>query len=110
MGGETFILESEQVNGKDLDMANLSGCRVEIRGKPSTLHISNLSKSEILTGDVSTSVMLDCVTSCTISCSCQQLRMHRSSDTDIYLYASARGIIEDSRGIRFAPLAGPEGG
>jgi len=106
--GESFVLGSELVDGKDLDIASLSGCRVEILGKPSTLHMSNLSKCEIFTGAVSTSVMLDRLEGSRVCCSCQQLRMHRSSSTDVYLFTSARAIIEDCSAIRFAPLAGAE--
>jgi len=105
---KTFVLGSELVDGKDLDLACLSGCRVEILGKPSTLHMSNLSKCVVFTGSVSTSVMLDRLDTSTVCCSCQQLRMHRSSATDVYLFTSARAIIEDCSEIRFAPLAASE--
>lgn len=35
---------------------------------------------------------------------CQQFRMHQCQDVDVYLRVSSRPIIEDCRGIRFAPF------
>jgi len=107
--GENFTLESDQVDGKDVDLADLSDCVVKLEGKPSTLHLSNIRSCEIHTGNVATSVMLDLMSSSTVLCSCQQMRMHRSTATDVYLFTSSRAIIEDSNGIRFAPLPPLEG-
>ena len=84
-------------------MSGLSRCRLEIHGAPLTLHLTNISLCTILSGPVSSSVMVDTCSSSSLVLSCQQLRTHSTSDTDIYLHTTAKAILEDCRGIRVAP-------
>ena len=99
--GETVIWT--EVTGQDLSLSNLERCRVEIRGSPQTLHLANISGCTILCGPVSTSVMVDGCRDSSLVVSCQQLRTHSSSTTDVYLHTTARAIIEDCSQIRVAP-------
>ena len=101
--GETVILSGEEVTGQDLSLSNLERCRVEIRGSPQTLHLAGISGCTILCGPVSTSVMVDGCRDSSLVVSCQQLRTHSSSSTDVYLHTTARAIIEDCSQIRVAP-------
>jgi len=100
---QTVILTREQVELRDVNLDNLTNCRVEIQGSPSTIHMSTLNKCTILCGPVATSVFVDICTSSTLSISCQQLRTHRTTSTDIYLHTTAKAILEDCSGIRVAP-------
>eukprot|EP00092_Neocalanus_flemingeri_P037704 GFUD01041050.1.p1 GENE.GFUD01041050.1~~GFUD01041050.1.p1 ORF type:complete len:358 (-),score=153.51 GFUD01041050.1:320-1336(-) len=100
---QVVVLTREQVMARDVSLEHLTDCRVEIHGPPSTLHMSTMTNCTILSGPVSTSVMVDGCTSSTLSFSCQQLRIHRTTNTDIYLHTTARAIIEDSQGVRVAP-------
>ena len=101
--GETVILSGETVAGQDLSLSNLERCRVEIRGSPQTLHLAHISRCTILSGPVSTSVMVDVCRDSSLAISCQQLRTHSSTSTDVYLHTTARAIIEDCQQIRVAP-------
>ena len=101
--GETVILPGEKVTGQDVILSNLESCRVEIRGSPQTLHLANITSCTILSGPVSTSVMVDVCRDSSLVISCQQLRTHSSSRTDVYLHTTARAIIEDCQQIRVAP-------
>jgi len=100
---QTVILTREQVELRDVNLDNLTNCRVEVQGSPSTIHMSTLNKCTILCGPVATSVFVDICTSSTLSISCQQLRTHRTTSTDIYLHTTAKAILEDCTGIRVAP-------
>jgi len=102
---KTVVLTREQVNARDVSLDHLSQCKIEIHGSPSTLHISTISNCTILSGPVSTSVMVDGCVSSTLAISCQQLRVHKTSGTDIYLHTTAKAIIEDCECVRFAPYS-----
>jgi len=100
---QTVILSREQVEARDVSLEHMTRCRVEIQGPPSTLHMSTITNCTILSGPVSTSVMLDGCTSSTLSISCQQMRTHRTYNTDIYLHTTAKAILEDCENVRVAP-------
>jgi len=102
---QTVILTREQVEARDVSLDNLTNCRVEIKGPPSTLHMSTLVNCTILCGPVATSVFVDICSSSTLGISCQQLRSHRTSSTDIYLHTTAKAILEDCTGVRVAPYS-----
>jgi len=105
MTGKTVVLTREQVKARDVSLEHLADCRVEIHGNPSTIHISNISNCIILSGPVSTSVMVFDCSSSILSISCQQLRVHRTTKTDVYLHTTARAIIEDCKSVRVAPFS-----
>lgn len=102
---QTVILTREQVEARDVSLDHLTNCRVEILGPPSTLHMSSLTSCTILSGPVSTSVFVDICSSSTLSISCQQMRTHRTTKTDIYLHTTAKAILEDCSGVRVAPYS-----
>lgn len=102
--GQTVIVAGEEVRGQDVTLTCLDNCRVEIRGSPLTLHLTNITCCSILSGPVSTSVMVDSCRDSRLVVSCQQLRTHSTSSTDVYLHTTARAIIEDCRAIRVAPF------
>jgi len=101
--GQQIILESDQVNNKDLWLDNLQNCSVTIVGIPSTIHMTKLVDCKIIGGPVLTSIFLEnCLRSCFVL-GCQQLRTHKSRDCDFYLHVRSRAIIEDCSNCRFAP-------
>ena len=103
MTGQTVVVRGEEARGQDLSLSHLERCRVEILGSPQTLHLSNITNCTILSGPVSTSVMVDGCQDSRLAISCQQLRTHSTTNSDIYLHTTARAIIEDCRGVRVAP-------
>lgn len=102
---QTVTLTREQVEARDVSLDNLTNCRVEIQGPPSTLHMSSMTNCTILSGPVSTSVFVDICSSSTLSISCQQMRTHRTTKTDIYLHTTAKAILEDCGEVRVAPYS-----
>ena len=62
-----------------------------------------MTRCTVLSGPVSTSVMVDTCSASSLVISCQQLRTHSTTDTDIYLHTTAKAILEDCKGIRVAP-------
>ena len=83
-----------------------------------------MARCTVLCGPVSSSVMVDTCSDTRLAVSCQQLRTHSTTDTDIYLHTTARvrvlggtvlqmiqlinrllcqAILEDCRGVRVAP-------
>lgn len=68
------------------------------------LTLKNISHSLIICGHVSGPIHLTGVTESVVVVATRQFRMHESRDTAVYLHAASRPIIEDCRGILFAPL------
>ncbi|KAJ1157349.1 hypothetical protein NDU88_010063 [Pleurodeles waltl] len=102
--GQSLELSGEELNGQDVQLVNLRDCRVRLQGSPGTLHLRGLRGCTVLCGPVASSVFMDECYSCELGFSCQQLRVHRSTDTRIYLHVTCRAIIEDCRRLGFAPL------
>lgn len=92
-----------QVNDQDLTFSQLENCIVEIQGHAGSLQMSHVKNCIVLTGPVARSVFADHCTDCHFAFSCQQLRLHSSTQCDIYLHVTCRGIVEDCKEIRFAP-------
>jgi len=103
--GGAVKLGSGDVDGKDVEMKDLSKCTVELAGQPNAFHIKGLRGCTIRVGPVSRSLLIsDCV-DCTFWIACQQLRVHGTTSTDFYLHVTSRAIIEDCHGLRFAPYS-----
>lgn len=99
--GET--LELKDVLG-DVELRNLSECKVRIYGSPGAIYMSNLNKCNIISDPVSSSILIvGCVESELTLC-CQQLRIHKAKDTTFRLHITSRSIIEDCEGVRFGKL------
>lgn len=99
--GEHLRLDSDEVNGKDIQLCNLVNCVVAIHGNPSTVHIIDCKNSRIACGPVSTSVFIDKCSDSVFQLFCQQLRVHNTYDCTFHLHVCTRGIIEDSSRLKF---------
>jgi len=89
--------------GRDVSLDDLSGCTVRMLGVPSTVHMTNLSAVTLIAGPVQTSVFIENCQGCTFVLGCQQLRTHATTDSKFYLKVTSKGIIEDCKGLQFAP-------
>lgn len=98
---EHLKLESDEVNGRDIQLYNLENCQLDVFGNPSTVHIINCKNSKINIGPVSTSIFIDKCTNNVFQLFCQQLRVHNTYDSLFYLHVCTRGIIEDSSRLKF---------
>ncbi|XP_061612805.1 tubulin-specific chaperone C [Phyllopteryx taeniolatus] len=105
MSDVVLIKTAEEINKEDVLLSHLSNCKVRLYGTPSTLHLKHIDRCEILCGPVSTSVFVDCCESSTMALACQQLRTHNTQDTRVYLHVTSRAIVEDCRGVSFAPYS-----
>ena len=101
--GEVLNVEGAEVAGRDLNISNLRNCRVEVKGGPSTLHMTNVKGCKLLFGPVATSVFIEGCEDSLIAVSCQQLRTHSARNCSIYLHTTSRAIIEDCSDLQFAP-------
>ncbi|KAH8263326.1 hypothetical protein KR044_007366 [Drosophila immigrans] len=94
-----IVLVGAQVNGLDITISNVHKCLIELQGHPGSVQISNASQCTLLCGPVSRSFFAEQLERCTIAIACQQLRLHSSHATRIYLHVTCRAIIEDCRRI-----------
>ncbi|XP_062827699.1 tubulin-specific chaperone C [Anolis carolinensis] len=88
---------------KDVILSQLSRCRVRLRGNPNTLLVRHCRDCIVLCGPVSTSARVDNCSGCTLALACQQLRTNRTTDTSFYLHVTSKAMLEECKGIRFAP-------
>ncbi|XP_069464596.1 tubulin-specific chaperone C [Ambystoma mexicanum] len=103
--GRSLELAGEELRGRDVQLSELRDCKVRLLGCPGTLHLRGLRGCTVLCGPVASSVFVDECHGCELAFPCQQLRMHRSKDTRVYLHVTCRAIIEDCSGLGFAPLS-----
>ncbi|KAH8297929.1 hypothetical protein KR018_000797 [Drosophila ironensis] len=96
---EHIVLQSSEVNGQDITIANVSHCLLELQGHPGSVQVSKASHCTLLCGPIARSFFAENMDNCTISIACQQLRLHSSQSTRIYLHVTCRAIIEDCQGI-----------
>lgn len=104
MYGVSLTKTGEDICRRDVLLSHLTNCRVRLHGSPSTLHLKHIDSCEILCGPVSSSVFVDQCKNSTLAFPCQQLRTHNTTDTQVYLHVTSRAIIEDCRGVGFAPF------
>lgn len=101
----TLTMTGSDTDGKDVLLNALIDCRVMLRGAPSTVHMNNLTNCVVLCGPTSGSVFIDDCVRCTFVVACQQLRVHRTTETSFYLHVTSRAIIEDCSTVTFAPYS-----
>lgn len=93
----------EEINKKDVALANLESCKVSLLGTPSAIHINKLTNCTILSGPVSGSIFIRECKNCTFVVPCQQLRIHTTTDSKFYIHVTSRAIIEDCSTVSFGP-------
>ncbi|XP_078444695.1 C-CAP/cofactor C-like domain-containing protein [Wolffia australiana] len=94
----------EEGEGGEFSLCDLSSCEVYIRGKLRALFIHRLKNCRVFAGPVMSSVLIDGVEGCVLMLASHQVRIHRSIGTDFYLRVRSRPIVEECRGVRFAPF------
>ncbi len=105
MDSVRLTMTAEEIQKHDVLLTHLTNCKVRLFGSPSTLHLKHIDGCEILCGPVSSSVFVDHCRNSTLAFPCQQLRTHNTTDTQVYLHVTSRAIIEDCRGVSFAPFS-----
>ncbi|KAI9728397.1 MAG: hypothetical protein M1828_003797 [Chrysothrix sp. TS-e1954] len=102
-------LSSAPQNAPRANVSNLSGATLRLHSASNTtprkhLPVANNNDCILHLGHVDGPCYLSNLTSCLIIVSCQQFRMHDSSNCDVYLHCTSRPIIEKCTSVRFAPL------
>ncbi|XP_004379517.1 tubulin-specific chaperone C [Trichechus manatus latirostris] len=102
---ESQVLEkrAEELHQRDVLLTELINCTIRLYGNPNTLRLTKARNCTVLCGPVSTSVFLEDCSDCVLVVACQQLRIHTTKDTRIFLQVISRAIVEDCNGIQFAP-------
>lgn len=99
---EYICLKDEQVDGKDITIANLQNCFVELQGPAGSVQISRCTDCTFLCGPIARSLFAEYCNNCTLNVACQQLRFHSSKHCRIYLQVTCRAIIEDCKEIEIS--------
>uniref|UniRef100_A0A8C3X031 Tubulin-specific chaperone C n=1 Tax=Catagonus wagneri TaxID=51154 RepID=A0A8C3X031_9CETA len=102
---QSQVLEkrADELHQRDVLLTQLSNCTIRLYGNPNTLRLTKARGCTLLCGPVSTSVFLEDCSDCVLAVACQQLRMHTTKDTRVFLLVTSRAIVEDCTRIQFAP-------
>lgn len=100
---ENIVVKHEETFMKDVAFRDLKNCQIRMDGGPNTVHFVSMIDCRVLCGPVSTSIFVDKCSNCTFVVACQQLRVHHTFDTNFYVHVTSRAIIEDCKGVNFAP-------
>ncbi|KAM4834755.1 tubulin-specific chaperone C [Thomomys bottae] len=92
-----------ELRQRDVLLSGLRDCTVKLLGNPNTLRLAQARGCRVLCGPVSTSVFLENCSDCVLAVACQQLRVHTTVNTRIFLQVTSRAIVEDCSRIQFAP-------
>lgn len=101
--GRTLTMSPEELTGRQLNLQNLVECRVEALGNPGTLQAAGLDRCTVLVGPASRSAFIKDCRNCTFVLAGQQMRIHNTHDSDLYIHVTGAAIIEGCQGVRVAP-------
>lgn len=96
-------LDCADLDSRDVTLQNLRNSTIVLHGTPTTLQIDSLVDCVLISGPVQTSIFAENCTRTKLVIACQQLRLHKSTDIEIYLHVTSKAIIEDCTGVRVAP-------
>lgn len=102
---ETLEKYSEDIDQKDVAIAELNDCVVRLFGAPSAVHINKLKNCKIFSGPVSGSIFIRECTNCTFVLPCHQLRIHSTANSHFYIHVTSKAIVEDCNNVKFAPYS-----
>ncbi|KAL7619431.1 hypothetical protein AAE478_009970 [Parahypoxylon ruwenzoriense] len=91
-------------------LTNLSRCVVDMTVPTSTgapfagLALKNIKESLIIAGHVAGPVHITGLENSIVVVAARQVRIHECKNVDLYLHCTSHPIIEDCKGMRFAPL------
>lgn len=101
--GRTLTVSQEELSGRQLNLQNLKECRVEALGSPGTLQAAGLERCTVLVGPAARSAFIKDCRQCTFVLAGQQMRVHNTHDSDLYIHVTGAAIIEGCQGVRVAP-------
>jgi len=98
-----FTFASGELQGRDVVLCNLEGCRVFLLDRVGALHCHGLHHCEVLVGAVASSALLYDCCGCVVTLAAKQLRLHDSREVLLHLHTLSKPVIERSSRILFAP-------
>ena len=103
MENQTLVKDANELENRQLNLQNLSNCKIIALGNPSTLQVSSLTDCTVIVGPTSRSAFVKNCRNCTFVIACQQLRIHDTFETNFYLHVTGAAIIENCKKVAFAP-------
>ncbi len=108
---EEITLTKEDIGYSDNGVIRsllIKGCKnttIYARCVLGSVRLEECSNCHFFLGPVQTSIYLEENSSCVMFLACHQLRIHRSIDCTLYVKVNSHPIIEDCKGLVFAPYA-----
>ncbi|GAB2226079.1 hypothetical protein Drorol1_Dr00021865 [Drosera rotundifolia] len=104
-GREGEVLEEEFVGDGvgEFTMSDLVSCEVRLKGRSRAIFVHRLRECRVYVGPVTGSVLIEDVKDCVFALASHQIRIHGVERCDFYLRVRSRPIVEDCKGVRFAP-------
>eukprot|EP00913_Durusdinium_trenchii_P005584 g5204.t1 len=98
---ELIIRKPGDLQGRDVWLSHLRGCRVVFLDRIGALHVHHLKQCEVV---VSSSAMLHHCENCIFTLAVKQLRLHDSQTVALHLHTLSGPIIEHCQRVAFAPI------
>eukprot|EP00933_Yihiella_yeosuensis_P035594 TRINITY_DN2918_c0_g1_i1.p1 TRINITY_DN2918_c0_g1~~TRINITY_DN2918_c0_g1_i1.p1 ORF type:complete len:392 (-),score=108.17 TRINITY_DN2918_c0_g1_i1:118-1293(-) len=93
-----------ELQGRDVSLKNLEGCRIVLLDHIGALHVRNLRRCEVIVGAVKSSALMHHCHECVFTLAVKQLRLHDSEKVVLHLHTLSQPVIEHSKRIMFAPF------
>lgn len=94
-------LTNDQIDSQEVELDSLTNCTIYLKGAPSILRLVNIRESKIFAGPVSSSIFIVNCHECRLQIVGQQMRIHDSTNCDIFQHITSRTIIENCSKLRF---------
>jgi len=104
--GEHLTKQPGSTQGQPFDIADCSGCTIEVLDYTDMVQIDNATDSKIFVAASGESVFVRDCKNTTFTLACKQLRTRDCVNCRFYLYSKTEPIIETSSGMEFAPFNG----
>ncbi|KAG0729040.1 Tubulin-specific chaperone C [Chionoecetes opilio] len=101
--GCTLTAVPEELAGRQLNLQNLVDCTVVALGSSGAIQAANLDHCTVLAGPAARSAFIKDCRKCTFVLAGQQMRIHNTHDSDLYIHVTGAAIIEGCRRVRVAP-------
>ncbi|KAH9507315.1 hypothetical protein Btru_056891 [Bulinus truncatus] len=103
ISNRTLQKNRNEIDKKDIALANLTDCTVLLYGSPSAIHMNKLKNCKVFSGPVPGSIFIRECVNCTFNLSCHQLRIHSTTNSHFYIHVTSKAIVEDCSDVKFAP-------
>ena len=99
----TPIVDHQQLMGQEKVITQTENETITLLEVMSTLRLSYVSNCTVICGPVKSSVFVNNCNNVKVVVACQQLRIHASSNLELYVHVNGKIIIENCTGVRVAP-------